>query len=149
VNMTNETIRRLARIPNVVGLKDSSGDIRQSADLLLDPPPDFSILTGEDMHFYSMLALGAHGGILASAHWETGLFVQVWLCARRNDFAAARELWKRLAPAIPLFFQEPNPAPMKHYLFLSGLIRSGAVRLPLVAPSPGTMQRLEELSRPG
>ncbi len=145
VNMTNETIRKLAEIPNIVGLKDSSGDFRQSMDLLLNPPPDFSILTGEDAFFYSMLALGAHGGILASAHWETEAFVRVWLSAQRNDFADAREVWKRLAPVIPFFFQEPNPAPIKHYLYLSGHIPSGAVRLPLVAPSPGLMQRLEAL----
>jgi 4-hydroxy-tetrahydrodipicolinate synthase len=147
MNMTNETIRKLADIPNIIGLKDSSGDLRQSMDLLLNPPPDFSILTGEDAFFYSMLALGAHGGILASAHWETEAFVRVWLSAQRNDFAQAREAWKRLAPAIPLFFQEPNPAPIKHYLFHLGHIPSGAVRLPLVTPSPGLMQRLEALTR--
>ena len=68
-NIENATVRKLATIPTVRGLKDSCGDIRQSMELLLDPPDDFSILTGEDIMFFDTLCLGGDGGILASAYF--------------------------------------------------------------------------------
>ncbi len=145
VTMRNETVRRLAAIDNIVGLKDSSGDLRQSAELLLDPPEDFSILTGEDAFFYPMLALGARGGILASAHWRTDSFVSVWRAVEGGDFSQARAAWKRLFPVIPLFFEEPNPAPIKYWLESAGLIASAEVRLPLVGPSDGLKERLRSI----
>jgi 4-hydroxy-tetrahydrodipicolinate synthase len=146
VNMGNETIRILSRIKNIVGLKDSSGDMRQSVELLLDPPEGFSILAGEDVLFYSMLAAGAHGGILASAHWATRSFIAVWRAVSGGDHGAARERWRRLAPTIPLFFQEPNPVPIKHFLFARGLISSPEVRLPLVPPTDELKAKLETLA---
>jgi 4-hydroxy-tetrahydrodipicolinate synthase len=145
VSIKNETIRQLARIENIIGLKDCSGDYRQSMELLLDPPEDFSILTGEDAYLYSMLALGADGGILASAHWATESFVDICRAAQKNDFREARSIWGKLAPVVPLFFDEPNPAPVKYLLHKSGTIASGEVRLPLVAPSRGLAERLDAL----
>lgn len=145
VNMRNETTRRLAHLDNVVGMKDSSGDFRQSMELLLDPPPAFSILTGEDLFCYSMLLLGASGGILAAAHWETSVFVEMWESASGGGYRRALDLWRRLSRVIPLFFEEPNPVPMKHYLFKAGLIASSEVRLPLVEASDGLKARIDEL----
>lgn len=138
----NDTIRRLAEIDNVVGLKDCCGDLAQSTELLLDPPPRFSILTGEDAAFFTMLTLGAQGGILASAHWSTAAFVETWRAVQRNDHRAAREQWQRLAPAVRLFFEEPNPAPIKHVLHRAGTIASGELRLPLLPPSDALQERL-------
>lgn len=146
VRMHNDTIRKLASIENIVGLKDCSGDLAQSMDLLLDPPPHFSILTGEDGSFYAMLTLGAQGGILASAHWSTESFVETWRAVQRNDHHAARELWLRLMPAVRLFFEEPNPAPIKHLLHRSGKIASDELRLPLLAPTEQLKERLAGLA---
>ncbi len=140
--MHNDTIRRLAGIDNVVGLKDCCGDLAQSMELLLDPPPRFSILTGEDAAFFTMLTLGAQGGILASAHWSTASFVETWRAVQRNDHRAARETWRRLLPAVRLFFEEPNPAPIKHVLHRAGTIASGELRLPLLPPSEALQERL-------
>jgi len=142
VRMQNDVIRRLAEIDNVIGLKDCSGDVVQSMELLLDPPPGFSILAGEDALFYPMLALGAAGGILASAHWATESFVEVWRAIQENDGARARRIWARLFPATRLLFEEPSPAPLKHLLAAAGRIASGEVRLPLVAPSEALRRRL-------
>jgi 4-hydroxy-tetrahydrodipicolinate synthase len=149
VNMANATIRGLARIDSVVGLKDSSGDMKQSSELLLDLPEKFSVLAGEDAFFYPMLTLGARGGILASAHWATGSFVDVWRAVRDNDHVRAREYWKALFPIIPMFFEEPNPAPLKHLLYSQGFIASPEVRLPLVAPTEGLKRKLETLAEAG
>lgn len=146
VRMHNDTIRRLAEIENVVGLKDCSGDVVQSMELLLDPPPRFSILTGEDALFYPMLTLGAAGGILASAHWATESYVAVWRAVQQNDHRRARELWARLLPGTRLLFEEPSPAPIKHLLQAAGRIPSGELRLPLVPPSEALKRRLAALA---
>lgn len=144
--MENGTIRRLAALENVVGLKDCSGDLAQSMELLLDPPPGFSILTGEDASFFTMLTLGARGGILASSHWRTEAFVETWRAVERNDHRAARERFSALLPTIRALFEEPNPAPLKHLLARAGTIASGEVRLPLVEPSEALRARLEAVS---
>jgi 4-hydroxy-tetrahydrodipicolinate synthase len=143
--MHNDTIRRLAELENVVGLKDCAGDAVQSMELLLDPPPGFAILTGEDALFYPMLALGAAGGILAAAHWATESFVEVWRAMRKNDHHRARQLWVRLLPGARLLFEEPSPAPIKHLLAATGQLASGELRLPLVPPSDALKLRLAAL----
>ena len=77
VNLANETLLRLAERRNIVGVKDSSGSIAQSLELLASRPSDFSVLTGEDTLFFTMLCNGADGGILASAHLSTERFVEI------------------------------------------------------------------------
>ncbi len=144
--MLNDTIRRLATIDNVAGLKDCSGDVVQSEELLLDPPPGFAILTGEDALYYPMLAMGAAGAILASAHWATESFVEIWHAVEQNDHRRARRIWSGLFPATRLFFEEPSPAPVKHVLREAGQIASAEVRLPLVTPTDGLKQRLAHLA---
>jgi 4-hydroxy-tetrahydrodipicolinate synthase len=145
VRMHNDTIRRLAEIENVIGLKDCSGDIVQSMELLLDPPPHLAILGGEDALFYPMLTSGAAGGILASAHWATESFVAVWRAVQRNDHRQALRIWARLFAGTRLLFEEPSPAPVKHLLAAAGRIASGELRLPLVPPSHALQRRLAAL----
>ncbi len=131
-NIENETLRRLAELPNVVGLKDSCGDLRQTSELILHPPKDFSILTGEDALFYTTLALGGAGGILAAAHLFLAPFREVYEAMKANDHEKALAAWRKVADYVPLLFQEPNPAPIKYWLRKQGLIASAEVRLPLV-----------------
>lgn len=132
VNIENETIYKMAEIKNIVGLKDSCGDIKQTMSLLMHPPKDFSILTGEDLLFYTTLALGGQGGILASSHLKTESFVDVYHKMKANDQEGALQIWKQLYDLIPLLFKEPNPAPTKYCLKELGLIESPEVRLPLM-----------------
>jgi len=68
VNLANDTLLARAELPGIAGVKDSSGNIAQSLELLRQRPEGFAVLTGEDASFYTMLAHGADGGILASAH---------------------------------------------------------------------------------
>ncbi len=135
VNLTNETLLRLAEVPNIAGVKDSSGSIPQSLDLLRQRPDGFAVLTGEDAYFYTMLAHGGDGGILASAHVETALFLTVYERMAANDHQGARKAWSRLEPLVPLLFKEPNPVPIKHCLWRQGLIGSAECRLPLTRVS--------------
>lgn len=143
VNIENETVFRLSEISNIVGIKDASGDMKQSMALLMNPPKDFSVLTGEDALFYVTLALGGQGGILASSHINTEKFVEVYNKMKVNDQAGAFAIWKDLYDFIPLLFKEPNPAPIKYMLNQLGLIASPEVRLPLMEVSDSLKVKLD------
>ena len=131
-NIENETVYRLSELENIIGIKDCSGNMKQTTELLLNPPKDFSILTGEDSYFYTTLVLGGHGGIMASANLRTKEFIEIYNLVRSNNYQAALEKWKVLQNMIPLLFSEPNPTPLKYCLKKLGLIDSDEVRLPLV-----------------
>lgn len=146
VNIENETVYKLAEIKNIIGIKDASGDIKQTAALLMNPPKDFSIMTGEDILFYLTLTMGGQGGILASAHMRTEKFIEVYNKIKGNDLEAAFTIWKQLYPFIPLLFKEPNPAPTKYLLHKLGLIASSEVRLPLTQISDQLKETLDSLS---
>jgi 4-hydroxy-tetrahydrodipicolinate synthase len=143
VNLANDTLMRLAERPNIVGVKDSSGSIAQSLDLLASRPPGFSVLTGEDPLFLSMLCNGADGGILAAAHIAPERFIAIAERVASNDHAAARAIWSSLERFIPKLFQEANPMPIKYCLWRQGLIRSPECRLPLSRISAGLARELD------
>jgi 4-hydroxy-tetrahydrodipicolinate synthase len=143
VNLANDTLLRLAERPNIVGIKDSSGSIAQSLDLLARRPPDFSVLTGEDTLFFTMMCSGADGGILAAAHLATEQFVQISNLIASNNLVAARTIWSSLQGFIPRLFHEANPMPIKYCLWRQGLIRSPECRLPLSSISEGLARELD------
>ncbi|MBN1524281.1 MAG: 4-hydroxy-tetrahydrodipicolinate synthase [Spirochaetales bacterium] len=145
-NIENDTIRRLAQLKNIIGLKDSCGNIDQSMELLLNRPDDFMIFTGHDSDFFLNLALGGDGGILASAHICTEQYVQMFDEFQRNNIGEARRIWKELLPVIQLLFVEPNPAPVKYVLAACGMIAGSEVRLPLTGISIQLKQKLSELN---
>ncbi|WOO37529.1 4-hydroxy-tetrahydrodipicolinate synthase [Anaerocolumna sp. AGMB13020] len=145
VNITNDTLYKLAEIKNIVGLKDSCGDIKQTMNLLLNPPKDFSILTGEDLLFYLTLTLGGAGGIMASAHTNTEKFVKIFKDIKANNAEEALNTWKEIYPLIPLLFEEPNPAPIKYCLNQIGLIDSPELRLPLTEISDELKVKIDKV----
>jgi 4-hydroxy-tetrahydrodipicolinate synthase len=128
----------------MAGVKDSSGNIAQSLELLRLRPEGFAVLTGEDPYFYTMLAHGGDGGILASAHLETAAFLGVYERMAANDHQGALKAWSRLEPMVPLLFKEPNPVPIKHCLWRQGLIASAECRLPLTRVSDALARELEQ-----
>ncbi len=144
-NIENETIHKLAGLKNIVGIKDSCGDFKQTMDLLLHSPADFAILTGEDLFYYNTLTLGGDGGILASAHLATADFVAVYQFIQENNHRAALEKWTSLADFIPLLFIEPNPAPLKYCLQQQGLVRSLETRLPITEISDNLKVKLDRV----
>lgn len=145
VNLTNESLLALAEIPNIVGVKDSSGIILQSLELLALSPPDFSVLTGEDPMFFTSLCNGASGGILAEAHIAPERYIQISELIAANDLDSARAIWRPLQQFIPKLFQEANPIPVKHCLWRQGLIASPECRLPLSTISLGLAQELDQM----
>ena len=147
VNLANDTLLRLAELPNVVGVKDSSGNLAQSLDLLRRRPVGFAVMTGDDASFYTVLAHGGDGGILASAHVATERFVALHARMVANDHREARAIWSELEAVVPLLFREANPMPIKHWLWTRGLVQSAECRLPLTRVSEGLAAELDALAR--
>lgn len=143
VNLGNEAMLRLAQRGAIAGLKDCCADPAQSFALLRERPPGFAVLTGEDAHYYAALAQGADGAILASAHVETEGFAAVLAAIRAGNQAAALSAWQDVCDLPPLLFAEPSPAPIKHWLWRSGLIASPEVRLPMTPATKDLGARIE------
>lgn len=143
VNLGNETMLQLADHGNIVGLKDCCAIREQSVELLRRRPESFTILTGEDAQYFEALEDGADGAILASAHLETETFAAIRSLLLAGDREAAWGLWQGVAPLTQLLFAEPSPAPLKHWLWRTGLIDSAEVRLPMVGVSPELALRLD------
>lgn len=135
VNITNQTMLRLAEHNNIVGLKDCGASREQSTALLHDRPKGFRVLTGEDANYLEALSDGADGGIVLSAHVETATFAAVYAELKRGNHDAAQARWQEVAELTRLLFTEPSPAPAKYWLWRSGLIDSPEVRLPMVEVS--------------
>lgn len=142
VNLANETVFRLTELDRIIGIKDCCAIAGQSFDLLRGRPASFSVLTGEDALFFSAIAHGADGGILASAHVDTAAFARVRDCQLAGDRAGALRLWSELADVVTLLFAEPSPAPIKYWLWRSGLLPSPEVRLPMTAVGDGLARRI-------
>ncbi|MCA1543037.1 4-hydroxy-tetrahydrodipicolinate synthase [Bradyrhizobium sp. NBAIM32] len=135
VNISNQTMLRLAEHKNIVGLKDCGASREQSIALLRDRPKGFRVLTGEDANYFEALSDGADGGIVLSAHVETATFAAIYSEHKRGNHDAALARWHEVAELTRLLFAEPSPAPAKYWLWRSGLIDSPEVRLPIVEVS--------------
>ncbi|GAA0743872.1 dihydrodipicolinate synthase family protein [Dactylosporangium roseum] len=150
--LTTETLLDLAAIPNVAGLKLAGGPVSGDTVAFLGAAPrSFAILGGDDAVISPMLALGARGGVLASAHVATAAFVGLFEAWRDGDVDRARPLGHRLAALSAALFAEPNPAVIKAVLYAQGRIRTPAVRLPLLPASPGALAavaRFRDLTGP-
>jgi len=145
VNLSNDSLLELAEVPNIVGVKDSSGSVAQSLELLARKPKDFAVLTGEDALYFTMMVNGGDGGILAASHLMTERFIEVGRRFDANDVAGARAAWASLAQFVPLLFAEANPMPIKYLLWRQGLIASPECRLPLTKISDGLARQLDSI----
>ena len=116
VNLANDTLLRLAELPNIVGVKDCCADQVQSFDLMRARPEGFAVMTGEDALFYAALTQGGDGAILASAHVETARFAAIRQNAASRRPPRALQAWRGLVDVARLLFAEPSPAPIKHWL---------------------------------
>ena len=143
VNLGNEAMLRLADHRNIAGLKDCADDRSQSLDLLRRRPENFAILTGEDAQYHEALIDGADGGILASAHVETETFARVRTLLLAGECDAALSCWRSVAELTRLLFTEPSPAPIKYWLWRTGLIDSAELRLPMTEVSAEFAARLD------
>ncbi|MER7336932.1 dihydrodipicolinate synthase family protein [Streptomyces sp. NPDC000075] len=149
-------LRALGSLPGVAGVKYAGGGIDQEAVALLgDLPEGFAVLAGDDVYVSPLLALGASGGILASAHLATERFAELAGAWRDGEAVRARELGHGLARLSAALFTEPNPSVVKGVLHARGRIPTPSVRLPLlpasgaaVAAALKELEALEELEEP-
>ena len=132
VNLTNDTLLRLAEHPNIIGMKDCSADRAQSVEFLARRPAGFRVLTGEDAQYFDALTDGADGAILLSAHLATEAFASVRTLLKQGDRDAALAAWESISELTKLLFNEPSPSPAKYWLAQIGMIDSAEVRLPMV-----------------
>jgi 4-hydroxy-tetrahydrodipicolinate synthase len=153
-----QALRRLADLPGIAGVKQAVGGIDDDTIRLMASaglPDGFAVLAGDDVFAAPLLALGAAGAILASAHVRTGDFVAMvsaWRAGgdgHAEQYRGARALSNQLIPLSAALFAEPNPTVIKGVLYAQGRIPSAAVRLPLLPAAPASVDAAVQLATPG
>ena len=145
-NVTPATLRRLAGIANVVGVKEASGDLGQMCEVCRTMPEGFSVLSGDDAFTLALMALGGRGVISVVANEVPVEMASLVDLAAAGDFAGARRVHERLLPLMQVNFVESNPIPVKAAMAALGLLDE-AYRLPLTPPSDASRQRIVEALR--
>jgi 4-hydroxy-tetrahydrodipicolinate synthase len=143
VNVEPATLRRLAEIDNIVGVKEASGNIAQIANLCATLPPDFAVLSGDDAITLAVAGLGGRGVISVASNVipaEMAALAQACLDGRFED---ARALQRKWLPLMEVNFVESNPIPVKWAMARMGLL-SPVYRLPMVPPSQASRERIEQ-----
>jgi 4-hydroxy-tetrahydrodipicolinate synthase len=135
-DLNNDTVLRLAQIPNIVGIKDATGNIERGTDLLLRAADliaagNFAVYSGDDASCLALMLLGGHGVISVTANVAPRLMHEMCAAALRGDVLQARAINAKLFALHQKLFVEANPIPVKWVLKEMGLIESG-IRLPLM-----------------
>lgn len=145
-DMSNDTTLRLADIPNVVGIKDATGNIERGTDLIARAPEGFAVYSGDDASACALMLLGAQGDISVVANVAPRLMHEMCAAALAGDLARARELNFRLLGLHRQLFCEANPIPVKWACQQLDLIKGG-MRLPLTSLSPDCHERVRAAMR--
>jgi 4-hydroxy-tetrahydrodipicolinate synthase len=141
VNLLPATALRLAEHPNVLGIKEASGDLRQIMEILRHRPARFAVLSGDDWLAFAVVAAGGDGLISVTSNELPAMMTELVHLARTGDLAAARACQYHLLPLMDANFLESNPSPVKAGLAAMGKIRD-VLRLPLVPVTPATRDAL-------
>ncbi len=146
VNLLPDTVARLAEIPDIVGIKEATGDMRQVSEILEKCGDKISVLSGDDFTVLPLLSLGGRGVISVVSNVAPADMAELVRAFGRGDLARARELHYRLMPLARAMFFETNPIPVKTALSLMGKIHL-ELRLPLCEMKPENRARLERALR--
>ena len=141
VNVETATLARLSAIPNIVGVKEASGNITQMADVCNAVPDDFLVLSGDDAITLPLMALGGRGIISVVSNEIPREMAQMVEAAERGDFAAARAIHRRILPLMQINFVESNPVPVKAAMAAMGLLEE-VYRLPMCSPKPESREKI-------
>ncbi|MBC1248502.1 4-hydroxy-tetrahydrodipicolinate synthase [Listeria welshimeri] len=131
VNIEPETIIRLAKLPNIVGVKESSGNLDNISKIIAETPEDFLVYSGDDSLTLPILAVGGDGVISVASHVVGKEMQEMIQAFARGEVQKAASIHRSLLPIMNGLFAVPNPAPTKYLLNQQG-ISVGPVRLPLV-----------------
>ena len=141
VNIEPATVKRLAAIENIAGIKEASGNISQMAAILNAVPEDFIVLSGDDAISLPLIALGGRGVVSVVSNEIPGEMARLTRLALGGDFPAARAIHRRVHPLMEVNFVESNPIPVKAAMAQMGLLEP-VWRLPLVAPKAENESRI-------
>ena len=141
-NVDPATLVRLSSIPQVVAVKEASGNMTQMAEICGSVPDDFIVLSGDDALTLPLMAIGGRGIISVASNEIPAEMSRMVELAEKGDFAAARALHKRLLPLLMVNFIESNPIPVKSAMASMGLLDE-VYRLPMVPPRPASKQKIE------
>ena len=141
VNIKPETVAELAKIPNIVGIKEASGSLDQASEIMR--LCDLDVLSGEDSLNFPLMAIGAVGAVSVVANVVPELMAKLTSAALRGDMEEGRRLHKMLFPISRALFAETNPCPVKAALAMLGKCGNN-LRLPLGPISPATEELLKK-----
>ncbi len=141
-NMEPATLLRLAELPNVIGVKESSGNLQQIGELLANAPATFAVFAGDDYLALPIIAGGGVGLISVASNVAPKLVSELVRAALSHDLPAARELARRLHPLMKTLFTEPNPSPAKAALAMMRVIEGDTLRLPMIPVADATRKTL-------
>ncbi len=143
-NLEPATVLRLAELKNVIGIKESSGNITQVTELLTSAPRTFKVFAGDDGLALPILALGGAGLISVASNVIPGQMARMVKAALENDWAGARRINRQFFRLMQAHFWEASPAPVKAVLHMLGRGEE-VLRLPMVPVSDETRRRLERM----
>jgi len=142
VNMLPSTVAKLAKIKNIVGLKEASGDINQISQIVRECGEDFDVLSGDDSMTFPIMAVGGKGVISVVANIVPREMAGLVEAFNRGDIKKAREIHLKMFPLFGAMFYETNPIPVKTAMSLMGMI-SDEIRLPLCKMSEENLAKLK------
>lgn len=142
VNVDPATLLRLTSIPNVVAVKEASGNVTQMCEICAAVPDDFIVLSGDDALTLPLMAIGGRGIISVASNEIPAEMSRLVELAESGDFAGARALHQRILPLMQINFVESNPIPVKSAMASMGLLDE-VYRLPMVPPAPASKKRIE------
>jgi 4-hydroxy-tetrahydrodipicolinate synthase len=146
VNVEPATLARMAEIPNIVAVKEASGNVSQMCEIIRAVPSDFIVLSGDDALTLPLMAVGGHGIISVASNEIPAEMVQMVEAAERNDFAAARAVHARILALMSINFVESNPQPVKAAMAAMGLVEE-VYRLPMVSPKADSKEKINKVLR--
>ena len=142
-NVEPRTLARLAAIPNIVGVKEASGNMQQMCEVCRVVPDDFWVLCGDDALALPLMAVGGRGVISVASNLVPDRMARLVNAALAGDFAAARAEHQALLPLMLVNFIESNPIPVKAALAMLGLCEA-VYRLPMVPPSEASARKIRQ-----
>ena len=145
INLLPETTARLAEIQNIIGIKESSGNLQQITEVIHAVPRRFRVFAGDDNLALPILAVGGAGLVSVAANAIPAEMARMVTAALENDWPRARQLYQKYYGLILANFSEPNPQPIKCVLAMMDRVQE-VYRLPLMPVEPNTRARLERLA---
>src|SRR3954471_17020025 len=140
-NVEPGTVARLAQIPNIVGVKEASGNVTQMCELCHAVPQRFLVLSGDDALTLPVMAIGGRGIVSVASNEVPTEMVRMVEFAEAGDFAGARKIHHDLLPLMQVNFVESSPIPVKAAMAMMGLLEE-VYRLPLVAPGTASREKI-------